>query len=146
MHHKDTYLCLKQTPISHLCPAGGNTTAPACVSPREEPRREYETEQSTLRLEFFFFSSCFGAKIVFTDLSVFAFFLLCPYYFRVSIDRLETPLLKLLQIPSACALCATHRSHELVLGEYLSGKRAFSVPLSSFCFETRARVVVLDKT
>ena len=30
MHHKDTYLCLKQTPIPHLCPAG-NTRAPVCV-------------------------------------------------------------------------------------------------------------------
>ena len=75
MHHKDTHLCLKQTPISHLwASAGGNDAALLCVCSREEPRREYQTEQSTLRLEFFFFSSGFGAKIVFTDLSVFAFF------------------------------------------------------------------------
>ena len=42
MHHKDTYMCLKQTPISHLCPAG-NDAALLCVRSREGPRREYQT-------------------------------------------------------------------------------------------------------
>ena len=76
MHHKDTHLCLKQTPISHLWAPAGNDAALLCVCSREEPRREYQTEQSTLRLELFFFSSCcFGLKIFFEGSKNTTFFL-----------------------------------------------------------------------
>ena len=62
MHHKDTYLCLKQTPISHLCPAG-NTTALVCVClPGRAPGGNTRHSRVRCVSSFFFFSSCFGAK------------------------------------------------------------------------------------
>ena len=83
MHHKDTYLCLKQTPISHLWAPAGNDAALLCVCSREEPRREYQTEQSTLRLELFFFSSCcFGLKIFFEGSKNTTFFFKRPKNMR----------------------------------------------------------------
>ena len=56
MHHKDTYLRLKQTAIPHLCPAG-NTRAPVCVSPG---RPGGNTRHSGVHCV----SSCFSSLLV----------------------------------------------------------------------------------